>query len=115
LETMEEIHSSSSRASVHHRSTNVQHGRDDHRPTSGTNDCGQRETQDANGTKELAKTHLLNIASFASDLLRRWTSISALFVCLLLRWWVAGFNQCLCSGSVQIRRHASNFRVWNLQ
>jgi len=61
LETMEEIHNSCARTTVHERCADVQQCSDNHRPTSGTNDGWERQTKHTNCTDELARRHRLHI------------------------------------------------------
>lgn len=48
LETVEEIHGTSASTSVHHGGTNIQHGRKDHRPTSGADNGWDRQAHGTN-------------------------------------------------------------------
>lgn len=61
LETMEKIHKSRACTTVHERSADVQKCSDNHGPTSGTDDGGERQAQHADCTDELARCHWLQV------------------------------------------------------
>lgn len=101
LETVEEVHGTSAGASVHHRSTNVQHGRKDHRPTSGANDGRDGQTHCSHQNHHFTARYGF-LFPFNCRNIRRWTSVCAIF-------FVGGHGLGQCrsfrDGIVQLCRH----------
>lgn len=85
LESVEEIHHTRPCTTRHEGRADIQKGSNDHWPTSGTNDGGQRETHDSNGSRQLATGERFSfidrrVASYSSWILLCWWSSVGAFL-----------------------------------